>query len=125
MAFRPEEFLEFAAKIHAEPALQSPAGVRTAVSRCYYFALLTAASLLSRSGEELDRSDDVHETVARTLSRGSKGTWRELGDDLADMNDLRIAADLDAESKIGIDTLAHALAIARMFRDDLVRCLGH
>lgn len=124
MTFKPEEFLEFAVKIHSEPDLQSPAGVRTAISRCYYSALLSAVSSLERSGVELPKSDAAHEVVVRTLSRGSSAACRGLGDDLASMNEMRIAADLNVDSLVGIDVLGHALATAKMFRDDLGRCFS-
>lgn len=124
MAFKSEEFLEFAVKIHSEPDLQSPAGVRTAVSRCYYSALLTAKSSLEHLGMEFRRNDDIHEDVVRALSREHGVTSREMVDDLSDMNELRMAADLDVESHVGIDCLGSAIAMANIFSKDLSRRFG-
>ena len=124
MAFRPEEFLEFAVKIHSEPDLQSPAGVRTAVSRCYYSSLLMAKSSLEHLGTRFRRNDDVHEDVVRTLSREHGAASRELADDLSDMNELRMAADLDVGSHVDIDCLGTAIAMANIFNKDLSRRFG-
>ena len=122
MTFRPRDFLEFAFKIYSDPNLQTPAGVRTAVSRCYYAALLTAISSLERSGVTLNRGDGVHKDVARILlSKKPTVGRRVLSDDLADMNELRIAADLDAESQVGIDVLVNAHTLAKIFSTDIDR----
>ena len=124
MQFDPRDFLELASKIHADPCPWGSAGIRTAVSRCYYSALLTAWFLLERSGTKLEAGDGMHVAVVRALLSGRNGACRRLGDDLADMNELRIAADLDPGSRITEDDLAHAYSLARMFNSDAARCLN-
>lgn len=125
MAFDPDDFLEFASKIHGDPSLRNPAGVRTAVSRCYYSALLTATSLLERHGTALS-DNDVHGAVVRILkSKKSNPTCRGLSDDLSTLNGLHIAADLDVQSRVDLDVLVHAHSLASIFNKDIARCLNY
>ena len=120
MAFDPAEFLKFARRIHGESALQSPAGIRTAVSRCYYSALLKARDVLGRSGTEVGVSDSMHKDIIYILANGST-SGDDLVDDLGNMNMLRIAADLDVGSSTDIDDLNHAYNLAITFNRDIER----
>lgn len=120
----PAGFLELVSRIHADPRPWGPAGIRTAVSRCYYSALLTAWSLLERSGVKIRAGDGMHVAVVRALLSRSSGACQRLGDDLANMNEMRIAADLDPGSPVGEDDLAHAYSLARVFNRDVARRLN-
>lgn len=120
MAFDPGEFLRFARKIHGDLDLQSPAGIRTAVSRCYYSALLTAKDLLEHAGKEIEIGDSMHTQVACILLSGDFDTPAgNMGDDLANMNELRVASDFDVRSSIGIDHLARAHSLASIFNRNI------
>ena len=102
--------------------LQDPAGIRTAVSRCYYSALLSARAALEQSGEKIGADDNIHERIVDILSsRGPGGHGGRLADDLEDLNGLRTAADLDAGSSIGIEDLNTAHTMASMFNKDVGR----
>ena len=67
MQFDPADFLRFAAGVHGDMGLQDPAGVRTAVSRCYYSALLSARAVLERLGEKIRTCDSMHERIVGVL----------------------------------------------------------
>lgn len=124
MEFVPGDFLEFASKIHGDSDLLSPAGMRTVISRCYYSALLTAYLPLTCSGMTFKSDDDIHGAVVRVLMPNvtNSGYW-SLGDDLVSMNEMRIAADLDPDSHLGVDDLRHAYSMACIFNREAVRYL--
>ena len=124
MQFKPEDFLNLASKIHADPRPWGPAGIRTAVSRCYYSALLTALLLLERSGVKIEADDGMHVAVVCALLSRNSGACQRLGDDLANMNEMRIAADLDLGSPVGEADLAHAYSLASIFNRDAARCFN-
>lgn len=121
MQFKPEDFLKLASIIRADPRPWGPAGIRTAVSRCYYSALLAASLLLERSGVKIGAGDGMHVAVVRALLSGGSGACQRLGDDLANMNEMRIAADLDPGSPVGEDDLDHAYSLASIFNRDVAR----
>lgn len=124
MEFVPGDFLEFASKIHGDSDLLSAAGVRTAISRCYYSALLTAYLLLKRSGMTFKNDDDIHGAVVHALmSNETSSVYCNLSDDLITMNEMRIAADLDPDSNLGVDDLIHAISMACIFNREAVRRL--
>ena len=124
MEFVPGDFLEFASKIHGDSDLLSSAGVRTAISRCYYSALLTVYLPLKRSGMTFKNDDNIHDAVVRVLmSNEPNSVYWKLGDDLVTMNEMRITADLDPDSRLGVEDLRHAYSMARIFNRDAVRYL--
>ena len=124
MGFVPGDFLELASRIHGDSDLLGPAGVRTAISRCYYSALLTAYLPLKRSGMTFKNDDTIHGAVVRALmSNETSSVYCNLGDDLVTMNEMRIAADLDPDSNLGVEDLRHAYNMARTFNRDAVRHL--
>lgn len=120
MAFDPAEFLRLARRIHGDPELQSPAGIRTAVSRCYYSALLKARDVLVRSGTEVGVGDSMHRDIIDILAKGP-ASGDDLVDDLGNMNLLRIAADLDVGSSTDIGDLNHAYSLADAFNRNIER----
>lgn len=124
MKFTPEDFLKFAFRIYSDHDLRGSAGVRTAISRCYYSALLTARLLLKESGVTIKDDGDVHAAVVDTLmSDKYNAACRKLCDDLNTMNVLRIKADLNLDSNPGEHEFAQAHSMAQVFNRDANRQL--
>lgn len=57
--FDPGDNLKIAMMIYGENSMDNEAGIRAAVSRCYYSSLLTVKPLLRLSAPGAD-SDDLH-----------------------------------------------------------------
>ena len=77
---------------------------------------------MERLGEKIKTNDSMHERIVGVLQpRGSGGHADSLGDDLETLNKLRLAADLDAGSSIGIEDVNTAHTLASMFNKDVGR----
>lgn len=121
MAFDPEEFLHLAKNVHADPGRHDAANVRTAVSRCYYSSMLKAKLLLERSGVKFSIDDIVHTEVINAINAKDPS----LGDDLEEINKLRMAADLDVTSSVSVGVLTSAYGISESFSACVERRFRH
>ena len=88
----------------------SEAGIRAAVSRCYYSSLLTVKPLLRLSAPSAN-SDDLHMVAMDRVRKAD----RHLGDKLKFLYTHRLKADLANGVDWGRDVIIDVYATAKLF----------
>lgn len=105
MSFDWTQYLTLA-RILADPEESLPneeARSRTAISRAYYAALLTAENFLRARRKVKSRNRyGIHSYVPDTFLRGPSKAWKKVGNKLNQLKDARHRADYEDEFK-GLD----------------------
>lgn len=106
--FNPEDYLRFVKIIREESKLQTAAGIRTALNRTYFSALVNAKERLEKLGMTFPATDEMHQAIIEEV----KGRDSTLGDKLNKLYDLRLDADynLELETKVGLISPAYGMA---------------
>lgn len=113
--FDPEDGLKFAMKIRGDRKMHDEAGIRAAVSRCYYSSLLTVKPYLGP--HKTCNTDDLHNIAISHVQKVN----RRLGDLLKYLYYQRIKADLRDDDSWNEDAIVNAHSAAREFIDDIKR----
>lgn len=111
--FEPKELLNFVKKIREKKELQTEAGVRTAINRCYYSSMLKAKLHLESKGIKISEDEEIHKNIiARVKNKDSS-----MGDKLNHLYELRMQADFDLEFKAEKEFIASTYGIAKSFNN--------
>lgn len=112
--FDPEGNLKIAMMIYEDKNMNNEAGIRTAVSRCYYSSLLTVKPLLQLDAPDVD-NDDLHMVVIDLVRKAD----RTLGDRLKFLYGHRLKADLSASVTWDKDVILDVHGTAKHFNSDI------
>lgn len=112
--FDPEDNLEIAMMIYSESSMDNEAGIRAAVSRCYYSSLLTVKPLLRLSAPSAD-SDDLHMIAMDRV----RNVDRDLGDKLKFLYVQRLKADIATSVDWSRDAIISVHATAKAFNSEV------
>ena len=112
--FDPGDNLKIAMMIYGENSMNNEAGIRAAVSRCYYSSLLTVKPLLRLSAPGAD-SDDLHMVAMGRVRKAD----RYLGDMLKFLYAQRLKADLADGVDWNRDVIIDAHASAKFFNSEV------
>lgn len=115
--FDPDDNLGLALKIYMDRRMSDEAGIRAAVSRCYYSSLLTVKPHL---GPGKPDSDDLHGIAMCFV----QGVDRSLADQLEYLYNHRVMADMGDDVPWDRDVIADAHATAKVLNGDIRRILG-
>lgn len=115
--FDPDENLGFATKVHRDKKMGDEAGIRAAVSRCYYSSLLTVKPYL---GPDKPDDDDLHDIAIDFVQNMD----RELADRLITLYNYRIIADMADGVSWDRDVIASVHGMARVFNQSIKRILA-
>ncbi len=115
--FDPDENLKIAVKIHGDKGMSNEAGVRAAVSRCYYSSLLTVKPYLGSAVPDDDRLHGIAMCFVQKMDR-------RLGDRLGYLYELRLKADMASGVTWDRDMIADVHGVAKRFNDEIKRILS-
>lgn len=116
--FDPGDNLKVAMAIYMDKSMDNEAGIRAAVSRCYYSSLLTVKHLLQLDVTEAE-SDDLHMVA---ISRVRKAN-RTLGDLLKFLYVHRLKADLADDVPWERNIIAEVHGAAKAFNSEIKSAL--
>jgi len=111
--FNPEEFLKFTEIIRRQPKLQTEAGIRTALNRAYYAALVNAKTKLEILGITFPSNDTIHQVVSQELKQRDN----VLADSLEELYDYRYDSDFDLNYNVDTAMIAPVNGIAKRFNN--------
>ena len=109
--FNPEEFLKITDTVRRQRKLQTPAGVRTALNRAYFAALVFAKLKLEDLGVAFSTNDEIH----RQISDEVKKRDNVLGDKLELLYDNRWDSDFDLSFVADKSLISPTSATAKAF----------
>lgn len=115
----PEDNLKIAMLIYENKSMNNEAGIRTAVSRCYYSSLLAIKPFLRLEESDID-SDDLHNVAMTRVQEVDKG----LGDRLKVLYERRLKADMADVVTWDRDVISDTHSIAKTFNNNLRFALG-
>ena len=113
--FDPEDGLKFAMKIRGDRKMHDEAGIRAAVSRCYYSSLLAVKPYLGH--HKTLNTDNLHNIAISHVQKVN----RTLGDLLRYLHYQHVKADLCDDDSWNEDAIVNAHSAARQFIDDIKR----
>jgi uncharacterized protein (UPF0332 family) len=92
----PRNFLSLARKLSGG---NSPAEIRTAISRCYYSVFNVSVGFLKGMGFRVSEGPSGHGDVQRCLSNSTQKNIQRVGSQLADLHSRRVQADYRLDRK--------------------------
>ena len=113
--FDPDDNLKFAMRIHGDRKMRDEAGIRAAVSRCYYASLLTVKPYLG--SHEIDVGDELHKTAIFHVQKIN----RDLGDQLRYLYRQRLKADLCEDASWDEDAIVGVYGVAKQINSEVER----
>jgi len=111
--FNPEDFLKFTEIIRRQPKLQTEAGIRTALNRAYYAALVNAKTKLEVLGVIFPDNDTIHQVISQEV----KIRDNVLADILEDLYDYRFDSDFDLNYNVDHSMIAPVIGMAKRFNN--------
>jgi len=109
--FNPEEFLKITDTIRRQKKLQTSAGVRTALNRAYFAALVMAKIKLEDLGVFFSTNDEIHKQISDEVKKRDN----ILGDKLEQLYDNRWDSDFDLNFIADKSLISPASATAKSF----------
>jgi len=109
--FNPEEFLKITDIVRRQNKFQTPAGVRTALNRAYFAALVMAKIKLEELGVTFSTNDEIHKQISDEVKKRDN----ILGDKLEHLYEYRWDSDFDLNFIADKSLISPVSAAAKSF----------
>ncbi|BDQ31146.1 hypothetical protein NZNM25_01500 [Nitrosopumilus zosterae] len=111
--FSPDEFLTFVKTIRRKNELQTEAGVRTALNRCYFSSLVKAKNHLESKGNNFSNNEEMHKEIIEKVKEANE----TMGDKLNTLLEMRNKADYDMEFNGDSGLISPIYGMSKSFND--------